>query len=281
MEENSSVAAPPAGAIPALEYRRVSEAPIPEGWTNVEIYGYKPEAANDFVRRRLVSKVITSSAVLFFCVVLFYLQNSVIFLDVRLIGLFLGLYTALQALSFWRLARRIRDQWPTFRVIFGDQGLLRTCKGVPDLTIPKDQIKTIREGNRGIAIQGRASLHLIALPSLYIDRFTELRSRVATLGDIKQVKRSWLIVTRYYTLIFLMVGGLIALYLVGMSSRVLLVEIGCLAGFSAMLGWSIIMTWKSPNRSVSQKIYNLFSLVLPAIMLAKILLIHGVIRLPF
>jgi hypothetical protein len=267
-------AQPIEAALPLLSYQQGDIAAAPPDWTNLRTYTYKPDGWHIMVRQRVLLQVIL---VLVLCPIILAVQVYAIGLDAPVVAIVVVLMVMVFAFRIYitalRETRRSRDIWPTFRLILADQGVFRACKSFPTIALPSDQIREIRQDRHGLAVVGSRSLEVIYVVANRFDDFPEIRGRLEQTKPFVQ-KRTGIQFARNISIGILFLLANLGLFMAGMFSQSLPLELVCLVGVSSLALWTLIMTWRSPNISTFQRRRSFISLSFPAVLAVKIALLH-------
>lgn len=266
-------AIPPVAAAPVLGYQHGSWPRVPPEWTNVRVYGYREAALREATRHWMVLQAAISapSIVLGISVVMYYSDLS-FRSAVPTLMIMMGVLGGMLLMKLWRISRRMRAQWPTFRLVMSDQGLMRTCLGYPDIVIEHAHITKVSETPKLLTVRGKSPRHVIYIHRLYVDGAEEIRGLLAAERPIERIQRVWMRVTGKMLLILALALGLIGVLGAGMYTTNPLLEVACVGALTVYVTWSLWVTWRNPNVPTMQKVGMLMTVFFPLMIVAKIVL---------
>jgi hypothetical protein len=267
------VAVPPVAEPQVLGYQHGSWPRVPPEWTHVRVYGYREEALREATRHWMVLQAAISapSIVLGVGVVMYY-SDWTFRSAVPTLMIMMGILVGMLLMKLWRISRRMRAQWPTFRLVLSDQGLMRTCLGYPDILIEHAHITKISETPKLLSVRGKSPRHVIYIHRLYVDGAEEIRGFLAARRPIEPIQRVWMRVAGKILLILVLAVGLAGLFGLGMYTTDPLLEVACVGGLTVYVTWSLWVTWRNPNVPTVQKVGMLMTILFPLMVLAKVAL---------
>ncbi len=263
-------------APPILTYQQGGIVSAPPTWTHIRVFCYKPDGWKKLLRRRLIFRLSFSGCMVAAgtAYIYFLLRDNpreALCLVIVLICFFAGV----QAFGIWHAIQKIREEWPTFRIVLADQGLFRTCKGYPDFLLKNEDIKRIQQTRAGLVVQGVRKLDVLYIMAEAIEGFSDIQAHLSAVKAIERVERGGLVPGWRWALMLAVAVGTLTVYFIGLTSNHLWVEVVCLAALLGYSAWSFWVRWRSPNVAVSQRLWGLLTLLLPSVLGLKLALIHG------
>ncbi len=133
--------------IPVLTYKAPAEYALPAEWTNVEVFGLRPETL-----RKFLVIILTVQFGMSLAMGVGITAIAGVFQDNWQQRLVMGAVTVTMMLVYAtvmsiREVIRTRRQWPTFRLFIADQGLRQVDPPKPAITVLRQEVRAIREDN--------------------------------------------------------------------------------------------------------------------------------------
>ncbi len=263
-------------AAPLLNYSSPLATDFPPGWTNIAIYGLDPAlAGREWERRLLLTLALRIPLqVLVIAAFAWALRDARPRIMLPAIVSIACIFAASLTYNLLRARRRFYKQWPTYRLVMADQGILRTCLDFDDLQLPLDSIRQVREIRSGLMIVGPQKRL-----SIYVSRctqdYTQIREKLTQIYPISTARG--LIAGRIAASFFL-TALLLAAFYWGMVTDIYWQQLSCLSVASAITAWSIWTTTRNPNAMRVQKQRAFVSLLLPGYLAMKIFFFHHFFR---
>jgi hypothetical protein len=202
----------------------------------------KPNGFTQIRKKSIGIMVAINSAILLFAVFLFYPNNpspdSPNTLPYILIGVIL-----IFSFSTWNAMRRQRKIFESFRLIIGDDAIVREQLYTPTITIEKNDVRDIiRYATGQIRIDGGSKLNAIAIPS-QIDNADVLSRLLSEIRPISEkTSRSWI-----PYLILMSALAVIVLMFAGLTRETKIISVFCGIALCIVMLYGFIVIQKSKN----------------------------------
>jgi hypothetical protein len=270
-EEAASAGAPESAL---LSYQPSALPPIPVEWTHARVFGLREEELESQIRRGITLKLMADAGVYALLTVLWTFSGVRGFALLVLCTVALVVFGSWSAYQCWRIVRRLRGQWPTFRIIIADQGLLRSCRDFPDLQLAAGEIVRCEKSKRGILVRSGRRLRRIHIPR-QLERFEEALQAVEGLHRIEPARRRGVRQALALLMLLAMMAGYTGAMLTGLYANGVWTELVCIAALLAFSGYVIVIAWRNPNAMRQQRIAAYMTLVFPTLLGMKVVFVHA------
>lgn len=133
-----------------LTYATPQTLQVPAEWTNTETYLLNLEKQWKYI-------AIVAALNCLISLIIGTLMVSMVMWQAPRVGVqyllvFVTIFAAMQLFGMVRMAFRVRRQWPTYRLVIGDQGFVRTSEGSPMTRVDAHQVTRIRDSWDGVKV---------------------------------------------------------------------------------------------------------------------------------
>ena len=184
-ESGAAVVVPPVVGAPLLGYATPQQFEVPEGWTNVEVFGLRAETLRGFLATvlalRLGTVAITYAVlVVVFCGVFHTWRERLM-----VCGLIGTMLLIRMVITVVRVIGRTRRQWQTFRLVIAEEGLVHSAPPRKPITVRREEVRQIVEGFDSFRVwMGGSYLHV----PKRAERPERIRERLAAWQPIQERK---------------------------------------------------------------------------------------------